>query len=188
MIWESYYWKNDLLKQAQSLRKRKQQHRWPEASFARVNQTVMLGFYSIRKLIEAAKLSNATIDQQLQLATYPWRGNKPVHKMNWDKIDELYDLTSSSHETHDLLFICHQIVHSFVFTFSFYDKDGGLAGLLFTSDRHRHQRLYGLGIDHVIDLFEQVGKDYPNEVKGRFNPDTQDWDFDSVMNSGDDWA
>ena len=176
MIWESHYWKNDLLKQAESLRKRKQQRRWSEVSFARVEQTVMLGFYSIRKLIEAAKLSNTTVDQQLQLATYPWRGNKPVHKMNWHKIDELYDLSSSSQEDRDLLFICHQIVHSFVFILSFDDEDGGLAGLLFTSDRHRHQQLYGLGIDRVIGLFEQVGKDYPNQMSGRFNPDTQDWE------------
>ena len=93
MIDESCYWKNDLLKEADALRDRKKQRRWPEVSFARLEQTIMLGFYSIRKLIEASKLSDSTIYEEIPITTYPWSG-KTVTRMNWHKLDQLYDLDS----------------------------------------------------------------------------------------------
>ena len=134
MIWESHFWKDVLLKHAATLRKRTTQHRWPEVSQARLEQTLMLGFYSIRKLHEAAKMSSATMTDSVALTTYPWSG-KNVTKLNWHKLDQLYDLASPRCETRDVLFVCHQFVHSFVFTAAF-DENEGLQGicLLYTSD------------------------------------------------------
>ncbi|HEX9938589.1 MAG TPA: hypothetical protein VGB15_15735, partial [Longimicrobium sp.] len=77
MIWESSYWKEDLLKQAEALRKRTTQRRWPEISFARLEQAVMLGFYSIRKLVEARKLSDHVASSAIPVTTYPPTG-KPI--------------------------------------------------------------------------------------------------------------
>lgn len=186
MIDESCYWKNDLLKQADALRSRKAQRRWPEVSFARLEQTVMLGFYSIRKLIEASKLSNSTFEQELPLAIYPWSG-KTVTRMNWHKLDQLYDFDSSSTDSRDVLFLCHQIVHSFVFM-PVFNEDGKLDAFLFTSDRHRHQRLYSMTLDQIIELFDHVGNDYPNEMQMVFNPDTLDYDVTATMHTGGNWA
>lgn len=185
MIAESYYWKNDLLKQADALRTRKSQRRWPEVSFARLEQTVMLGFYSIRKLIEASKLSNSTFEQELPLTTYP-RIGKNVTRMNSYKLDQLYNFASQSTDSRDVLFICHQIVHSFVFMPAF-DEDGKLDVILFTSDRHRNQRLYSITLEQIIQLFDQVGNDYPNEIQMVFNPDSGDYDVTATMHTGGNW-
>ena len=90
MIWESYYWKQDLLRQAKNLIRRKSQHRWPEASLAKIEQMVMLGFYSVRKLIEASKISNDLIESPVSIIMYPSK-NKSVTLLNWHKLDQLYD-------------------------------------------------------------------------------------------------
>jgi hypothetical protein len=186
MIYESFYWKNDLLKQADSLRSRKSQRRWSEASFARLEQTVMLGYYSIRRLIEASKLSNSTFEQELPLTTYPCTG-KTVTRMNSHKVDQLYDFDSPTIASCKVLFVCHQIIHSFVFI-PVFNENGEINGILFTSDRYRHQRLCSMTLDQIIHLFEQVGCDYPNEVRMVFNPFTRDYDVTSTMHTGADWA
>ncbi len=146
----------------------------------------MLGFYSIRKLIEASKLSNSTFEQELTLTTYPWSG-KTVTRMNCHKLDQLYDFESPSTDLRTVLFLCHQIVHSFVFMPAF-NEIGGLDALLFTSDRHRHQRLYSLTLDQIIERFDCIGTDYPNEMRMVFNPKTQDYDVSATMHTGGNWA
>ena len=56
MIYEYRYWKDALLKAASDLRRRRKQTRWVDASFARLEQRVMLGFYGVRKLRDSRKI------------------------------------------------------------------------------------------------------------------------------------
>ncbi len=179
MIWESQYWKDDLLKIAATLRKRTAQKRWPETSFARLEQSVMLGFYCIRKLHEAAKLSTATMAQQLSVTAFPWLG-KNVTKLNWHRLNELYDFASGASKSQDLLFVCHQFVHSFIFT-AVFDETDRLDAILFASDRQRHKSLFSISIGLVISAFEQVGSDYPNSAEYVLNPETGDYDVVATM-------
>jgi hypothetical protein len=75
MIYESRFWKDNLIKQANVLRAKTTQKRWTEASSARLEQTIMLGYYSIRKLVESQKLSNLVINQAITTNPYSWKGN-----------------------------------------------------------------------------------------------------------------
>ncbi|BAY50651.1 hypothetical protein SAMD00079811_82820 (plasmid) [Scytonema sp. HK-05] len=159
MIYESRFWKNDLLKQAKSLRSKTIQKRWTENSFARLEQSVMLGFYSIRKLIEAKKLSDSVANQSITVRFYVCKG-KLVTRRNWGDIDELYDVNAPQSVTKDLLFFCHQFVHSYIFVPSF-DDSNCLDGICISSDKERHKALYHIYIHQIIDIFEQVGNDYP---------------------------
>jgi len=113
------------------------------------------------------------------LTTYPWSG-KNVTKLNWHKLDQLYDLASPRCETRDVLFVCHQFVHSFVFTAAF-DENEGLQGIMLASDRQRHVSLLHIAIADVIALFETVGNDYPNQSSYKLNPKTGDYDVTSTM-------
>lgn len=173
MIHESRYWKDNLLKQAQILRRRKNQRRWPESSFAHVEQSVMLGFYSIRKLLEAGKLSDDVANRSVRVTAHSWKG-EAVTRLNRSEYWELYDLEHSRIIPRSLAFLCHQIVHSYIFMTSF-DESNSFDGILVTSDRERHQMLYSLRADQIIELFEQVGKDYPNETAFSFDPRIQDY-------------
>jgi len=180
MIWESQFWKDDLLKKAAGLRKAKTQLRWPQASLAKLEQTLMLGFYGIRKLHEAAKLSTSTMQQRVSLIAYPWSG-KNVTKLNWHNLDKLYDFDAALTQDHDLLFLCHQFVHSYVFNAAFDDRYR-LNGVLFASDRQRHKALFHAEIDQIADLFDRVGSDYPNSESYVLNPKTGDYDVVATMN------
>jgi hypothetical protein len=179
MIWESHFWEDDLLKKAARLRRVKTQRRWPESRLAKLEQTLMLGFYGIRKLHEAVKLSTSTMQQRVPLITYPWSG-KNVTKLNWHNLDKLYDFEAASTEEHDLLFLCNQFVHSYVFCPAF-DNHGRLDGVLFASDRQRHKALLLAAIDQVAGLFDQVGNDYPNTRHSLLNAKTGEYDVVAAM-------
>ena len=134
----------------------------------------MLGFYTIRKLAEAKKLPDYLINQRMQLISYAWLG-EPVTKMNWMYYWELYDIENSRPISRDLLFVCHQIVHSYVFVTAFTETNE-LESILVTSDRERHKILYQISIQQIIDLFEQVGNNYPEEVTMIYNAAKQDYE------------
>lgn len=177
MIYESSYWKDDLLKRAQLLRKRHIQKRWSEKSLARIEQTIMLGFYSIRKLIEAKKLTDAIAFYRLTVISFPWKGY-PVNKMNRVSIDILYDLEKSQSITKNIEFFCNQFIHSYVFVYSF-DESNLLYGIYVNSDRERHKNLYLVEVDQIIHLFEVVGNDSPAVVQMTYNSEEQDYDIRS---------
>lgn len=157
MIWDSWPWKRKLARQAILLHKRKNQKRWTEVSSASVEQEIFLAAYSIRKLLDANKLSDEIESSKLQALAYEPNGHM-VDIMNWHKIDQLYNLSRSSHTTISLREFCNQIIHSFVFMFSV-SSDNGLEGLFFTSDRDRSSRLLYLSIDEVIAIMKHVSKD-----------------------------
>jgi hypothetical protein len=173
LIWDSKYWKDDLLRWAEDLRKRSQQRRWSDKSLARLEQTIMLGFYSIRKLAEARKLSQRTIERQVSLTAYPWRG-KLVTRYNWHRLSELYDFERQEDTSRDLRFICNQIVHSYVFVAEF-DEAGLLQGVVFCSDRQRNQRSFCIRLIDVVELFEIVGNDYPDKATSIWSNEKKDY-------------
>jgi len=172
VIWESGYWKENLLRQSLMLRKKQQQRRWTERSFALLEQVVMLGFYSIRKLAEANKISHEIVNLPVPLVAFPWKG-KAVTRMNLHRFTELYDMGSARPVKRDLLFLCHQVVHSYIFSPLFEEKY--LAGVFFTSDRHRHKSLYLIKTNNVVTLFELVANNDPSSAKSVYDFEKQDY-------------
>jgi hypothetical protein len=181
MISESHYWKDDLLRQAEQLRRRMLQKRWTGISSAHVERSIMLGFYAVRKLIEAKKLSDDIATQNLRIITHPWRG-EAVTRRNRFGYWELYDLSQRRTVARSLTFICNQVVHSYLFALSF-DESQRFNGILVASDRERHHALHFIQSQQIVDLFEQVGNDYPNEMKLEFDERIQDYRVESRTKS-----
>ena len=174
MIWESAYWKDDLLRSASILKKKRHQKVWRESSMALVEKTVMTGFYVVRKLMEARKLSDAVIHHKIPVKSHRHRG-KPVTLMNWDHIDRHYDLDGSREAQRTLAWLSNQMIHSYVFVVSV-GADGGMDGVFFASGKERNKAVHYLHADGIIEIFEAVGGNYPWRAQYRFNPDTQDYD------------
>ena len=175
MIWESAYWKEELFRNAKRLRRRKTQQRWTERSHAGLEKDVMIGFYSIRKLIESHKISDELRDRLVPLQCYPWSG-KEVTYMNWDKLDRNYDLESPELLQQSVAWISNKLVHSFVFMAKC-SEGGGLESILFNSDHTRRKYLYKIEIDRLINLFEEVGRNDPASFSAVFNHKTGDYDI-----------
>ncbi len=174
MIWESAYWKVELFRHARRIRRRQSVKKWVERSTAGLEKDLMIGFYSIRKLIEAHKVSDEIRDRPLHLRGYPWTGSV-VTFMNVDKIDKKYDLDHPVHVTKPVSWIADQMIHSFAFL-PVFDEDRRLNEVLFNSDQTRRQHLYSFAIDEIIALFEEIGANDPASMQCQFNERTGDYD------------
>jgi len=161
MITESYYWKKPLLTGAKVIHKYMDAENITDAQFARIEREIFIGFYSIRKLLEATgKVSGETRDMKVTLKRYEKRADQPV--VDWynrSEFWELYDLDKPATEARDLLYVAHRMVHSFIFILSG-DDDGH--GAFFTSDRDKDTRLNFVSTDEIVRVFETVGNDYPS--------------------------
>jgi hypothetical protein len=116
-----------------------------------------LSAYAVRKLLESGKISDEVESAWLRAVAHPSRGST-VDIVNWDKIDELYELSTHTAVNLSLREFCNQVVHSFVFTLCFAES-GGLAGFLVASDREKERRLLYLSIDTVTDALLRVADD-----------------------------
>jgi len=174
MIWESYYWRLELYKIAKNLQARKKQCRWPERALVNLEKAVFIGFYIVRKLIEANKLSLTSKKRPIELISYPSLG-EIVHSRNWHKLHELYDWRNGSNQTKDLMFVCNQIVHSYIFM-PIFSSTNKLKGFAFCSDRERNNMLFFIALNKLIQLFLFVSHDYLTASSTIFCAKTKDWE------------
>lgn len=129
--------------------------------------------YCLRKLFEASKVSNSTTAFQFTVKVYPFIGVR-VTKYNWHKFDEHYDFRKPTTLRKDALFLCNQLIHSYVFA-PYLKRTGGLKGVIFCSEKERHKQLYELDIDDLIRYLKKVGTDYPNYSSAIFDSKKQDF-------------
>lgn len=184
MIYESAYWKDDLLRGADDLERRLTQSRWYPATFAGVEKTIMIGFYAIRKLVEATKLDDKTAKQEIPLLKYPSTG-KAVTRMNWTHYWELYDLDSPERSKLSLILLCHQFVHSYVFICDFTERKA-FTSVLVSSERDRNRHLYSVSVTAIIRLFRDIGKNYPTRTTMRFNAKKGDFDVSQAVGASNE--
>jgi hypothetical protein len=172
MIWESYYWKADLRRRSSALRKRVTQKRWTGTSLAKCEQTLMLGFYSIRKLIESAKLTDTVTDSAYLIRAYPPTG-KRITLINNHKLEELYDLGAPRKERIKLRDLCNQFIHSHVF--SLVVEEGALTAVWVASDRQRSRFLIEVTVETIIKIFELVSDDEVGSAHFKFDQKEGDY-------------
>ena len=165
MIFESVHWKEPLLASSERLRRSMALLEWGEDGYAQFERDVFIGFYTIRKLLEAVgKLSRSTIESRHRLLWFPKKPEAPpVDWYNRTEIWDLYELECKHGENRDLLYFSNRIIHSFVFIPSaagFGDPEG----FFFTSDIEKEKRLCFLQTTDVITMFDMVGSDYPEKL------------------------
>lgn len=173
MIWESRYWKDELLRYARDLRKRRLQRRWTEDSFGRLERNIMLGFFTIRKLMDSRRLSDSTMRLPIKISRFPGKGTH-VTLFNSSQVDKHFDFRSQTDIAESLLFVCNQVIHSYVFEFE-NSPNGSLSAVLFTSDRHRRRHLFRITVGSLIRLFDRVGRDYPTHMTATFSAEKGDY-------------
>ena len=128
-----------------------------EKQFVQLEKDVFLGFYSVRKLIEApGKLTDRVKETKLTVRCYP--NIKRVDSFNSHKIDEVYDLEAGFFERRPIKFVCGRIIHSYVFS-PLVSEEGVLRGIVFTSDIDRNKKLYSLSAKQIAALFNRIGRD-----------------------------
>ena len=145
-----------------------------------MERDVFLSAYTVRKLMEADKLSDELESSSLRALKYLPRDrtvdiinagtplnesgpmnlprDRTVDIMNWHKIDELYDISSHVVVSVGLRQFCNQVVHSFVFSLSMTAR-GGLDGFFVASDHTKDRQLLYFSIDAVVNTLLRVADD-----------------------------
>ncbi len=67
-----------------------------------------------------------------------------------------------------LIPLCHQFVHSYVFSCAF-DENRAFGSVLVSSDRERNRMLFSVLVPEVMRVFRAVGMNYPNSYRSEFN-------------------
>ena len=179
MIHESSYWKEPLLAAADCLSKIRIDEEKPDDDLARVEREVLIGFYSIRKLLDTWKVSNSTKTMSCSLRYFEIETGRQVDYLNRREVDELFDLKRPLHETRDLAFLCNQFVHSYIHLFEVGESQE-VEGVFVASDRARSERLYFVSREQIVRIFRTVGSDYPTRQRYHRNAKTMQWEVGDV--------
>lgn len=164
---ESVHWKNQLLSAAKWLRSVKLSECSGSTTYFRVEKEIFLGFYSIRKLFDTYKVSDAAKAVAYELTWY--RNTKPVSHLNWHKVDECYNLSTEHTETRDIRYLCNQFIHSYIFLIA---GEFRIEGFFVASDRVRNVRVYFVPLSDVLHAFRVVACDCPSKVEFVRDPQT----------------
>ncbi|MBL7684287.1 MAG: hypothetical protein JNK00_13090 [Flavipsychrobacter sp.] len=201
MINESYYWRREVSKLSSKIKNRISYKRpWTDATHGAFEKEVMIGFYMIRKLIEANKLTNKIVSTKIDGRKYSNIG-KNVTIQNNHRFQEFFDLEKSIAAKFDLTFLINQIIHSYIFAPSFAlaksyldqlpdDKELSkdeidemlksqeleLTSILFCSRERRNEFLFEIEILTIVDLFEKVGSCVVTTIHRTFNNKRNDYD------------
>lgn len=173
MIWESCFWKQPLLRSATWLERLTVSDGNSERTLASVERNIFIGFYSIRKLLETFKVSEETRNITFDVHWHP--NIKCVDYFNAHKIDECYNFSEIHEEKINLISLCNQFIHSYVFVIITNINDS-FAGCHICSDRKRQEKLYYVGRDDILRAFRAVGHDYPTQLHLKRNSKTAQWE------------
>jgi hypothetical protein len=154
MIWESSYWKGDLIKDAQIIL------RWSQKKHS-VRQEILLekkifiSAYSIRKLIEAEKIGKDFPMWDFVFERHTKTSKKEIDYLNSHRLEEHYDFNSKEKVSSDLSFLSNQIIHSYVFAFSGDEKT--IDGFYVASDYEKEKYLYYVNLEKYINVLLWIG-------------------------------
>ena len=179
MIWQSQYWKEPLIESAAVLENfAQQQIELSEEDEAKIEREIFIGFYSIRKLMDARKITDSTKNFKLVLVWYP--NIKKVSVFDYNRPDDLYDFSVANKETRSLLFICNQIIHSYMFVI-LVNEQQGFEGIVFCSDKDKDSKLYFMDTRQIVEVFRLVGNDDPVEYIFERDPVTDELKITRIL-------
>jgi hypothetical protein len=157
MISESFYWKDELLRQSEWLHNRSAKGRWSAASLAKLERCSMVAAYAIRKLIESHKLTSRIANGTVSAVVYNMSG-KPVTLLERHQLDVHFDLSNGRKRAVSIRDFCNQFIHSYVFMPCVFD-DGKLDGIFVASHRTRNSVLYFFATDRIVGAWRRVAND-----------------------------
>lgn len=163
MIEQDSYWRSDLIRFGERLEKRYRQQKWSNRTRYNVEKEVFLSFYIIRKLIEGKKLDRAVVGSHYTVTKYPIvTGAQPSQDPKTFAI--AYQLYRGVTEKLSPEALCHQFVHSYVFSpFTPFGRD--MVGIFFASHRDSKTGLYYIPLVRVIEIIISAGRNRPKKLK-----------------------
>lgn len=177
MIFESCYWKEDLIALSKKLTNHysKLKSDCDDKFLADFEKDIFISAYMIRKLMDAGKISDKLSNSKIPIRIY--KAKKTVTKFNWHKLNENYE-SKYTKSIKYLRTFCNTVIHSYCFIPGF-DKNNSLSVLYFNSAEQKDIEIYSVTLKDLSVLFEQIGYDYPTEATCHYNDKIKDYVFHS---------
>jgi len=160
MIWESAPWKKSLKQDAARL-KRLSASALRDSNLVKVEQTVFSAAYAIRKLSEAHKVSDDARRTKLPVLRFSRMKNSRLSFWNWHHIERHFDMGRPRASHVDVLFLCNQLIHSYVFLVVT-PRPKCVEAFLVTSDREKERGLLQVSIDDFVTCLLRFADDSPS--------------------------
>jgi hypothetical protein len=149
-------WKDELVKIADRLEAKTKQQRWADRTGYLIERDFVLSAYAMRKLIESHTVSDELRHRQIPVRRFGLRGNPP-DPLSPDDIADSYDFAHGRRRTLSVVDLCHEIVHSFTFTFYCGETTDLFDGVYVSSDRDRYTYVYLVLASDFIALCCDIG-------------------------------
>jgi hypothetical protein len=156
VIDDSFQWKDELVKIADRLEAKTKQKRWTDRTGYLIERDFMVSAYAMRKLIESHSVSDELGRRQIPVRHFDLTGNPPDPRSPSDIVDS-YDFQNGRRRTLSVADMCHEILHSFVFTVCCGETTDLFDGIYVSSDRHTNEHVYLLLASDFIALCSDVG-------------------------------
>ena len=161
-MYESRYYKDDLLKYAKDFEKRLSKQVWREDSLCKAEKHLFVGFYFVRKLLESLKISTKTKKLSVRIFRGKISPDQEISNFNRHKVMFYISEANWVESKVSVDQVCDKVVHSWV-NYPISKDDGGLAGFIMTTDRYRNKEMWEIPTESIIEVFNTFGSDYPTE-------------------------
>lgn len=155
MIADSVPWRYELLKVAVALERRSEMARWTTRTGFLVERDLLVGMFTIRRLIESAKTSSLLPGERVSLRVHRVKDRVPGIYDRWSYW-EYYDMDSKQQTQLTVRDLVGLFIHSFVLEF-YPSTEDGPATIWVVSDRDRHKWIYSIPFAPLVALFKRVG-------------------------------
>lgn len=146
---------------------------WTDSRLEQLERDIFHAFFTIRKLGESRKLSDALVVRPIPVQRFRPTG-KNVTLISRHDIWELYDLEHPAKATRTLSFLCNQLIHSYVFSL-FVDTRRSTSSFYFSSDREKRVALYRMTRGTFCNVLRMVGNNYPSSMRLKYSESSNDF-------------
>ena len=160
MFSESYVYKDELLKYAKDLLKRKYQKKWFDETYLIIEKEIFFGFFIIRKLCESFLISNSLKKKMYKVGKIYYKITFNLNYFNICKILDYIDLNKEKADRISIKKLCNQFIHSY-YLFILNDKEESNLSVLLSSDYSKSKECLIINIDTIASIFKEFGENYP---------------------------
>ena len=176
MVYESYPWKQDLLRRKRLILNYNTAEHFAkneDSTYTVLEKAVFYSAFIIRKLIDCrGKLSDDADQYALHIEKFiPLKAVDELHR--WPEKDT-HDWEHPKNLTVNGKDICNWLIHSYMFFFGF-NEAGTVNGFFVTSDYDRNKTLYCISITDWLEYMTFIANDYVVAAESHYDLKARDY-------------
>jgi hypothetical protein len=178
VIYESYPWKQDLLRRKRLLFKYNSTDSLEknfDAAYTVIEKSIFYSAFIIRKLIDCGgKISDEA--DQYTLRVEQIRPNTPINKMQRWLDEDSHDWENTEYVMVRGRDICNWLIHSYIFCLEF-EENRIVASFYLSSDYDRNKVLYKVSLEDWVSYMNFIATDDVVEISMHYNEKIKDYKY-----------